>query len=38
LSTEELLDSTLIPAAGLAFFVLFLGVWSARRYAFYPAV
>ena len=38
LSTEELLDSTLSPAAGLAFFVVVLGGWSVRRYAFYPAV
>jgi len=38
LSTEEVLASTLSPAAGLAFFVLVLGVWSARRYARYPAV
>ncbi len=38
LATSSVLRSTLSPATGLAIFVLILGVWSARRYARYPAV
>lgn len=38
LRTEDVLASTLSPAAGLAIFVLVLGVWSARRFARYPVV
>lgn len=38
LPTEDVLSSALNSATGLAFFVLFLGVWLTRRYARYPVV
>lgn len=37
-TVSDVFRTAIGPAAGLAFFVLVLGIWSSRRYARYPVV
>lgn len=37
-TVSDVFESAIGPVAGLALFVILLGVWSARRYARYPVV